>query len=242
MKPRCRQWIPLTLAFTGIALALSGCVPQAASEQGQEIKKLYDFFSYFALAVYALTAGLISWSILRYRKKKDDDELPVQFKKNVGLEILWFAIPQIIVVVLFIASVDTLSKVDKVAPRPAYTVDVTAFQWGWNFQYTGEGVTIHSTPEDNGHIYLPLRKNVQFNITSQDVIHSFYVPEMLIKRDALPGKINHIVITPTDEGVYEGKCAELCGVFHDRMNFYVHVVSDAKFQSWLAEQSRQQGA
>lgn len=237
MKPHRRRL--LLVACLGVALGSTGCVGVPPDTQGRDVKGLYDFFTYFAAVIFVITAGLIAWSIIRYRKKPDDDQLPPQFQKHIPLEIAWFAIPQVIVIILFIASTLTLSSVNKLDPNPDMTLNVTGFQWGWNFGYADSGVTIHSTPDQNATIYLPEDQTIEFRITSQDVIHSFYLPALLSKRDAIPGHTNRIDLNITDPGTYVGRCAEYCGLFHNRMSFDVKVVSDGEFQSWLAQQQQQ---
>ncbi len=222
----------LLTATTGLVLAAS-CAPQGATSQGREIGSLYDIFLWVAAAVFAVTAGLIGWSIIRYRSKPGDNDLPEQFHQNLKLEITWFAIPQIIVVVLFVLSALTLGKVNEKVPEPAAVIDVTAFQWGWRFTYEGADKEVVGTPQEPAEVVVPAG-DVAFVLTSADVVHSFYVPKFLIKRDAIPGRDTRIDVS-VEPGVYDGVCAEFCGLLHDRMPFTIEAVPEAEFEQWLQE-------
>lgn len=222
----------VAVAVTGMA----GCAPEAAGDQGAAVKDLYEVFFYVAAGVFALVAGLIGWSILRFRKKPGDDDVPPQTKHNLALEITWFAIPTAIVVVLFVLSAGTLGDVNDEHADPAVTVRVDAFQWGWRFTYEDEAVVVEGLPERPARIVLPVDEPLRFDLTSSDVVHSFYVPRFLIKRDAVPGETNRIDYVIRDEGEYGGVCAEFCGVLHDSMPFTIEAVSMDEFTSWLGDQ------
>lgn len=217
---------------TAAGAVTAGCAPEAAGDQGAAVKDLYDVFFYVAVGVFALVAGLIGWSILRFRKK--DDAEPPQTKHNLALEITWFAIPTAIVIVLFVLSAGTLGDVNDEHPDPAVTVSVEAFQWGWRFTYEGEAVVVEGLPEEPARIVLPVGEPLRFDLESADVVHSFYVPRFLMKRDAVPGETNRIDYTIRSEGTYGGACAEFCGVLHDSMPFTIEAVSRAEFDEWLA--------
>lgn len=212
--------------------ATAGCAPEAAGDQGAAIKDLYDVFFYVAAGVFAVVAGLIGWSILRFRKKDDDE--PAQTRHNLALEITWFALPTAIVVVLFVLSAGTLGDVNDEHPDPAVTVSVEAFQWGWRFTYEGEAVVVEGLPEEPARIVLPVGEPLRFDLESADVVHSFYVPRFLMKRDAIPGETNRVDYLIRSEGTYDGKCAEFCGVLHDSMPFTIEAVAPDEFQDWLA--------
>ncbi len=177
-------------------------------------------------------AGLIGWSILRFRKR--DDEEPPQTKHNLALEVTWFAIPTAIVVVLFVLSAQTLGDVNEEHPDPAVTLTVEAFQWGWRFTYEDEAVVVEGLPEEPAKIVLPVDQPLRFDLVSADVVHSFYVPRFLVKRDAVPGTTNRIDYVIREEGTYDGECAEFCGVLHDSMPFMIEAVPADEFEEWLA--------
>lgn len=225
------------VALGGLGLTLAGCAPSPANEQGGGVKGLYDVFSVVAAVIFVIVAGLIAWSIIRYREKPDDNELPEQFHSNVKLEILWFAIPTVIVIGLFIASTLVLNDVNEQADDPAAIVGVQGFQWGWRFDFEEREVTIRSRPGEPARISLPTGEPVTLVISSNDVVHSFYVQRFLLKRDAVPGKENRLTITINEEGTYGGQCAEFCGLLHSEMPFTIDAVPPDEFRAWLEEQS-----
>ncbi|MDQ3951415.1 MAG: cytochrome c oxidase subunit II [Actinomycetota bacterium] len=227
----------MRLAVVAAAVAgTAACAPEPAGEQGAAVKDLYDVFFYVAAGVFVVVAGLIGWSIVRFRKKPGDDAEPPQFGHNLALEITWFALPTVIVVVLFVLSAGALQDVNDEEAAPVVTVRVEAFQWGWRFAYEGEAVAIEGLPEDPARIVLPVDEPVRFDLRSRDVVHSFYVPRFLIKRDTIPGETNRIDYVIREEGTYDGKCAEFCGVLHDRMPFTIEAVPVEEFERWLDDQ------
>lgn len=223
------------MVAAGILVTLASCVPQPVTEQGRATKGLYDTFTLIAAVIFTVVAALIAFSIVRFRKKEGDDALPEQFHTNTKLEILWFAIPQLIVIGLFVGSVMVLNETDRVRDETDVTVEVTSFQWGWRFTYEGTGVTIDSLPDDRAAIVVPVDRTIAFNLESEDVIHSFYVPEFFVKRDVVPGRTNKLEVVVEEEGTYTGRCAEFCGLLHDSMDFTIEAVDIATFESWLAE-------
>lgn len=218
------------------ALAVgAACAPESVTEQGKDVNRLYDFFTVAAAVIFAITAGLIAWSIARYRGRGEED-LPEQWHSNVPLEIFWFAVPSIIVVVLFLFSTSSLNVVDEQAEAPDVTVEVEGFQWGWRFSFEGEDVVVSGTAQDPPAITLPVGETISFEVTAADVIHSLYIPKFLFKRDAIPGRTNRFDVTIDETGTYDGKCAEFCGLLHEDMIFTITAVERAEFDRWLDEQ------
>lgn len=229
--------IRVRLAASAAALgATAACAPDPVGDQGAAVKDLYDVFFYVAAGVFVVVAGLIGWSILRFRKKSSDDEAPPQTKHNLALEITWFAIPTAIVVLLFVLSANALQDVNEEHPDPAVTVAVDAFQWGWRFEYEGEAVVVEGLPEDPARIVLPVDQPLRFDLRSSDVVHSFYVPRFLVKRDTVPGEENRIDYVIRKPGTFDGVCAEFCGLLHDRMLFTIEAVPMEEFERWLDSQ------
>jgi cytochrome c oxidase subunit II len=216
-------------------LLLCSCAPEPVTTEGRAAQGLYVLFSWLAAGVFIVVAGLIGWSIIRFRARGDDDTFPEQFHTNLKLEILWFAIPQAIVIGLFIASAFVLSDVDDTQAATDVTVQVEAFQWGWRFTYEDD-VIVESLPSDPGVIVLPVQRRITFELTSRDVIHSFYVPEFFVKRDVVPGRTNTLAVTIDEVGTYTARCAEFCGLLHDRMDLTVKAVDGDEFDDWLAAQ------
>jgi cytochrome c oxidase subunit 2 len=227
---------PIALLGTCSLVVVAGCAPQPVNSQGEQVKGLYDLFSIAAAVIFVLVAGLIAWSILRYRARPGDNDLPDQFHSNVKLEILWFAIPTVIVIGLFVSSAVVLDRVnDESGGRTI--IDVEAFQWGWRFTYEDEDVSVISSPGDPAAISVPVGEPVTFVITASDVVHSFYIRDFLIKRDAIPGRANRLPITIDEEGTYGGRCAEFCGLLHYDMPFTIDAVPVDEYETWLDEQS-----
>ncbi len=226
---------PIVLLSTCLLVFVVGCAPQPVNSQGQEVKGLYDLFSIVAAVIFVLVAGLIAWSILRYRAKPGDNDLPDQFHSNVKLEILWFAIPTVIVIGLFVSSAVVLDRINDEDEGPT-VIDVEGFQWGWRFTYEDEDVSVISTPDDPAAISVPVGEPLTFVITANDVVHSFYITEFLLKRDAIPGRTNRLPITIDEEGTYGGRCAEFCGLLHYDMPFTIDAVPVDEYETWLDEQ------
>ena len=147
-----------------------------------------------------------------------------------------FAVGLLIVIGLFTATMVTQVRVDAVAEDPDVVVEVVGFQWQWQFNYVDEGVSVTGAPDADPEMVLPVGSTVRMRLFSRDVIHSFFVPGFLFKRDVIPGVDNEFDVTITEAGVFQGHCAEFCGLLHDSMNFTVRTVPDAEYQAWLEEQ------
>lgn len=227
-----------TLALAAVvvaALALAACVPTPATREGREIANLYLIFMGFAAAVAAVVLGLIAWAVLRYRGRTD--ELPPQVHGHLGLELVWTAIPVAIIVILFALTLLVLGRVNEVdeARTPAADVRATAFRWGWRFEYPAEDVRLEGIGEPGPEIVVPVGEPVRVTLTGEDVVHSFFVPTFLFKRDAIPGRDTVFEFVVEEPGTYRGQCAEFCGIYHARMPFSVRAVDRAAYDAWLAE-------
>lgn len=214
------------------ALILTGCAPEPATSQGAQVKMLYDIFLVAAAVVFVIVAGLIGWSIVRYRARDDGREASTNHQ-NLPLELVWWAIPTVLVIVLFVLTANVLGTVDEETSDPPVTVNVTGFQWQWQFAYEGTDVVVTGLPDKPPVAVLPVGERIAFNLDSPDVIHSFWVPHFLIKRDVIPGRTNRIEVTIDEEGTYAGLCGEFCGRLHNQMRFTIEAVSPAAFQQWL---------
>jgi cytochrome c oxidase subunit 2 len=252
------------LALAG-ALALTGCSPEVQkgwlpTERGttnhtDRIMDLWVNSWIAALVVGIITWGLLVWCIVAYRRRKGTVGFPRQTSFNLPLEVFYLTIPLFMVLVFFYFTDRDQQAIDDRSKPADVVVDVRGKQWAWDFNYkqgdvvTGDvheaGVQAHLTgaevdKEKLPTLYLPVNKSVDLELNSRDVIHSFWVPAFLQKRDMIPGKTNYIRVTPTKEGTYDGKCAELCGEYHSEMLFRVKVVSESEFQAHLT-QLRQDG-
>ncbi|SHN42298.1 cytochrome c oxidase subunit II [Cryptosporangium aurantiacum] len=246
-------------AVTGVAgataLLLSGCSteevlrfgwPKGITPQAEQMEDLWTGSVIAALAVGVFVWGLIFWAVIRYRKKSD--ELPVQTRFNLPIEILYTAVPFLIIAVLFYYTAIVQTFVDKQKANPDLTVSVVAFKWNWQFLYPElqdkekQPIgTIGSTTEIPV-LVVPTGERIRFMETSDDVIHSFWVPALLFKRDVVPGRTNSFeaTINKGEEGAYVGRCAELCGTYHANMNFELRAVTSEKFDQFIA--AKQNGA
>jgi cytochrome c oxidase subunit II len=189
-----------------------------------------------AAVVFVVVAGLLVWSMIRYRRR--GDELPRQVHGNNRLELTWTLIPLLLVIVLFVITIQGQNRSLEKATRPALEVDVLAFQWSWRFDYQGQGVQVVGSPGNVPELVVPVGQPVRIRLRSADVVHSFYVPRTLFKRQAIPGRTTEFDLTFEKVGTFQGHCVQFCGLAHADMLFRVKVVSPGEFQSWLAQASR----
>lgn len=238
---RPRSWAgraPIPLA--GLLGACGGRygAPEPASRQGSEILGLWQILFWAGAGIGIVVSGLILYALVHYRRREGGIAAP--FREHVPIEVAYTVIPLVIVAVLFGFTYATQRDVTALSERPDVRIEVTGFQWGWRFHYLAEGVTVVGTADDPPTMVLPLDGTAQLILRSPDVIHSFYVPEFLVKRDAIPGVDNRIDVTPTRAGRFGGLCAEFCGLDHGRMTFVVEVVTRAELAPRLAELEQEQ--
>ena len=213
--------------------------PKPVTAQAERIYNLW-LGSVAAAAVVGLAVGvLIVFAAFRYRKRSD--ELPAQVRYNLPIEVLYTAVPFVIIAVLFYYTTITQNFVDKVTPQDQggaeVNIGVVGFQWNWTFRYDDPDARVQVTGESGkpAVLWLPTDTTIRFTETSPDVIHSFWVPAFLFKRDVIPGRENGFEITITKAGEYIGRCAELCGEKHSAMNFMVKAVSPAEYADHITE-------
>lgn len=220
--------------------------PGGVTPQSESMRELWTWSAIAALVVGAVTWGAMFWAVIFHRKRKDDDgSLPRQTQYNLPVEIVFTVIPTVIVAVLFGFTVAVQNYVDTDDPQPDLAIEVRGFQWNWEFIYPDaeapEGGPV-STIGDSDVIpilVLPTEQRIQFTQYSTDVIHSFFVPEFLFKRDVFPhpevnDQDNVWQISGIDrEGAFVGRCAELCGTYHSQMNFEVRALPAELFDQWL---------
>lgn len=236
-------WRRLALGVVALT-ALAGCgsdgpnwgAPRGVTRQGRDIFRLWQGSVWAALFVGALVWALIIFAVLRYRRRGNEEDLPTQTHANIPLEVVYTATPLLIVAVLFAFNIRTQDRVDKLSEHPDLTVQVTGFQWQWRFHYEESGIDVVGTPDEDPVMVLPTNATVRLVLEANDVIHSFYVPDFLFKRDTVPGIKNEVDLEVLKEGRYDGRCAEFCGLLHDRMDFVVEAVSQAEFDQWVARQ------
>jgi cytochrome c oxidase subunit 2 len=232
-------------AAAGALVSATACTvprftfPRPRSRQAEAILSLWQGAFIAAAVIGALVVGLILWCVLRYRAKADDDAMPTQTEYVIPLEIAYTAVPIVIIAVLFGFTYAAQRTVEKRAKTPLI-VEVKGSQWQWQFRYPAANVSVIGGPvtvEDRDNaptMVLPVGKPVRIVLTSADVIHSFWVPDFLFKKDNIPGRANEFDLTVTEAGDYIGRCAEFCGLDHDRMTFRVHAVPADQFDTALA--------
>ena len=238
-------------------------MPVPATQQGHVILSMWQGSWIAAWCVGIVVWGGILWAIIFHRKR--GDQLPRQVRYNLPIEILYTVLPFIMVGVIFYFTARDENYITKVPTAHEIVVNhdlvvnVIGEQWSWQFQYPQYGtpgsaypvVTEYGAmwqpglPPSRQHLPLleiPDHKTVVFNLTSIDVIHSFWVVPFLFKRDVIPGYANHFAVTPTMTGSWIGNCTELCGVYHSRMLFRIKIVTPAQFRSWIHAQQVQQSS
>lgn len=200
-----------------------------------------------ALVIGLLAWGAMIWCMIAYRRRKNDQGFPKQTAYNVPIETMFTLIPVLLVFTLWGFSDRVQASVDEPIDDSPLTVTVYGKQWSWDFNYEYAGQQAHYSgvqAQLNGEegvrdtlptLYLPKDVPVHFELKSRDVAHSFWIPQFLQKRDMIPGKTNHLYLTPQELGRFDGKCAELCGEFHSEMMFNVEVVDEAEFTQKLDE-------
>jgi cytochrome c oxidase subunit II len=226
--------------LAAMALVAAGCLPAAASEQGRDVAALYTGFVAVAAVVAIIVFGATTWSVLRYRRRRDEPHgtLPPQVHGSLRLESTWTAIPIITVLVLFGATLLVLNRVQAASDKPGAVIRVEGFRWGWTFRYPDAGITVSGIGSPGPEIVVPVGEPIRVTVTSADVVHSFYVPQFLFKRDAVPGRESSFDFTVENAGTYRGQCAEFCGIYHSRMPFTVRAVSRTDYDTWVASQPK----
>ena len=221
-----------------LMLLLGGCLlpPEPKTEASRDVFNLYLIIGIMALVVFVAVEGMIIYSVFRYRRR--DDTLPHQLHGNNLVELIWTLIPLVIVLSLFVMSISTLGKVEARAENPV-RIEVEGFQWQWTFRYPDEGVSVTGSAAEAPTMVVPVGEPVLLTLTSVDVIHSFYVPHFIIKRDVVPlaegERPNELEFTVTEPGTYTGQCAEFCGTFHHSMTFSVEAMPRADYDAYLAD-------
>ena len=242
-RPSRSRLVALAVGSALVLAGTAGCssdtvvgrlgYPEPVTEQGPMILSFWQNSWIAAFAVGVLTWGLIFWAIIAYRKRTGEGA-PVQIRYNMPLEILYTVAPAIMIAALFAVTARDQAELTKLTPDVKNTVGVVGFKWNWGFNYLDGGAYETGTPAKPAELWLPVNQRVRFNLTSPDVIHSFWVPQFLFKMDVIPGRQNSFELTPNKIGVFAGKCAELCGTYHSDMLFNVHVVTQAEYDAHIA--------
>jgi cytochrome c oxidase subunit II len=238
---RLRQLAPLGM-FAIALLMLAACAesyPNTTfdphSELGREIDSIWDLMLLLGTIVFVLVEGALLFVVFRYRHRQNDTSTPPQTHGNAFLEILWTIIPAVILLFIAVPTVRTIFKTQATAVAGALEIQVIGHQWWWEFRYPQYNIVTAN------EIYIPTGRTVNFKMTSQDVIHSFWIPQLAGKRDVIANRTNYIWFTPDSTlgpAVWNGFCTEYCGASHANMRFRVFTVKPDQFASWVAGQQR----
>jgi cytochrome c oxidase subunit 2 len=229
-----------TAALPIAALALAGCtVPTfgaapGATTSSQSVYHLWQGFSIGAVIVGSLVVVLILWAVIFYRRK--GDSIPKQTQYHIPIELTYIIVPILVVMGLFAWTMAVENR-EEANPKTNVTINVNAFQWGWKFTYPGQNVVVVGQTTQDPEMVMPVNENVHINLTSSDVIHSFYVHAFNFSRLALPGVLNQFTFRAVNTGTYQSQCSELCGLYHGLMYFRVKVVGQSAYVTWLASRA-----
>ena len=231
-------------------------LPVGVTPISQSVYDLHMMIFYICCAIALLVFGVLFYSVFKHRKSKG--AVPATFHESTTIEIIWTVIPFVILVAMAIPAAKVLVAMEQTGDADM-TIKVTGYQWKWHYDYIGEDVSFFSTlhPEHNAArqvgsgidvsqiphylkdvdnpLVVPVGKKIRFLQTSNDVIHSWWVPDLAVKKDAIPGFINENWALIEKPGVYRGKCAELCGRDHGFMPIVVKAVPEEEYQAWLAD-------
>lgn len=203
-------------------------LPTSASEEFDRIQDLYWFATVISIVIFTVVGAAVVYSVWKWRVPLDDDADGPPIHGHTGLEIVWTAVPAILVIAIGIASAVVMSQNGQAGNRPL-EVNVIGQQFTWKFVYSDyDDLT-------TGELVLPVGQEARFTMTAVDVLHSFWVPNFGQKQDAVPGIETTILVTPTRTGEFEVVCAELCGLGHATMRAKARVVTQAEFDKWVKE-------
>ncbi|RIH89911.1 cytochrome c oxidase subunit II [Calidithermus roseus] len=219
-------WVALLL---GLALGQDTRVVNIldpSTSYNREVGRLLVWVMAFAVLIFGVVTGALTYTVVKFRKRGNEQGEPPQFHGNDRLEILWTIIPTLIIVIIFGLTAQSMIANAKL-PAGAMTVKVTGYQFWWDYEYEGLGI------RNSNELILPVGKPVIVEITSKDIIHSWWPASLVGKQDAIPGVTTRLHFTPEKEGIYYGQCAELCGASHANMRFRVIVVSQEAFDRFV---------
>jgi cytochrome c oxidase subunit 2 len=217
----------------GVAVALVAVLfqwlPESASEEFDRIQDIYWFATWMSVVIFAIVGAVVVYSVWKWRVPPDDDAEGPPIHGHTGLEIAWTAVPAILVIALGIVSAVVMSKNGE-TKEDALQVRAIGQQFAWKFEYPEHG------DFESGELVLPVNQQAHFTMEAVDVIHSFWVPNLGQKMDAVPGIETTINVTPDRTGDFAVVCTELCGLGHATMRARARVVTQAEFDEWIEEQ------
>ena len=210
-------------------------LPENVSTYGHDIDSLFYLIYYITAATFILVTVLMIVFLIQYRERPG--RRAVYSHGNTTLEIIWTAVPAAILIVLSFLSVSTWAKIKREVPPSDFEINVTAKQFNWEIAYPGADGKLGTTDDvkfDND-MHVPVNKVVRMHLTSNDVIHSFFIPNLRFKQDTVPGRTTLAWFEATKPGKYELPCAELCGFGHSGMKGWLYVHTPEEYQQWAAE-------
>jgi cytochrome c oxidase subunit II len=214
----------IAAVITSLVAVLVPWLPVPASKEAGRIHFVYWFTTVICIGVFAAVVAVMAYSVVHFRARPDDDSDGAPIHGHTKLEIVWTAIPAVLVTAISIVSAIVLAQNSRTGSNPL-VVKVNAVQFAWKFTYPNG--------KSYGYMTLPKGRHVKLDITANDVIHSFWSPELSQKQDAVPGQHTHLVITPSRTGTFPVVCTELCGLGHALMRSHVTIIPAAKFDAWM---------
>jgi cytochrome c oxidase subunit 2 len=218
-------------AITYFLLTAIYQLPVAASAEAKPIDDLFNLHFLLISLLFALIVVFMIYSIVVFRRKPGDDDEGSHFHGNTPLEIIWTVIPLMVVIAVGVWAAIVLSDITE-AKDDEMQVNVLGRQWSWLFSYPE-----YEEIGFSDQLVLPVDRTIVLQMTTDDVLHSFWVPEFRVKQDLVPGTITTLRVTPTEIGDYKVRCAEICGFDHANMQAVVSVLSEADFAQWISDQS-----
>lgn len=215
--------------FIGPQLVRWGSIPPVASNRSVDADQVMGLFTLLSIPVFTLVVVFGGYAAFTFRSKGRPDSDGPATHGHTPMQVIWFVVSVVLVIFLFGYGLFFYNQVQSASASDVLVVKVNGEQWLWNYSYPQYGPNAVSTT-----LELPVNRPVRFDITSTDVQHSFWIPAMAVKQDAVPGQTTHISTIPNQLGTYEVRCAELCGVYHSYMETPVQVVSQSDFDSWIA--------
>ncbi|MDX1520396.1 MAG: cytochrome c oxidase subunit II [Anaerolineae bacterium] len=224
------------ILFPITALAAPPSPLNPASPAARSIANLHTIVLWIATLVFVIVCGLLFYAIIKFRRKSDDDPEPDQsFHGNVVLETIWTIIPVGILIVLLVLTFQVLNDINPNRDTEM-TIKVIGKQWLWEVEYPGEGIKL------TNEMRIPINTDVKIELTSEDVLHSFWVPQIIGKQDTVPGYLTTTWFYADRLGTFHGQCVEYCGLGHARMPMELVVLSQEDFDLWLSATAEQQAS
>jgi cytochrome c oxidase subunit 2 len=227
---------------------------KGVTDISQEVFGLHMLILWICVVIGVIVFGAMFWSILMHRKSRGVK--PATFHESTSLEFLWTIVPFVILIGMAVPATKTLIKMYDHGDSEIH-IKITGYQWLWQYEYLNTNVSFYSklsTPYDeiynkntkninylqevDKHLIVPVNKKIRFLLTSNDVLHAWWVPDLALKKDAIPGYINEMSVVINEPGIYRGRCAELCGRHHGFMPIVIEAVEEKEYEEWLANADR----